>query len=69
MKPDNSLSSAQVEYQRGVNAGKKLAFDAAIAVVNLIELQEDGTYKYGATGYSNPVSAVEDVLIKLRNTL
>jgi hypothetical protein len=66
MKPDNSLSSAQVEYQRGVNAGKQLAFDAALEAIAVVKLQHDGTYKLGNTGYSNPLSAAADAIINLK---
>jgi hypothetical protein len=65
MKPDNNLS-AQVEYQRGLDAGKQIAFDAALIAITQVQLQQDGTYKLGNTGYSNPLSAAEDAIINLK---
>jgi hypothetical protein len=59
MKPDNSLSSAQVEYQQ-------LAFAAALEAIAVVKLQNDGTYKLGNTGYSNPLSAAADAIINLK---
>jgi hypothetical protein len=68
MMQNKSLSAVQVEYQRGISVGKQLALDAALEAITAIKLQKNGTYKLGNTGYSNPLDAVEDVLINLRKS-
>lgn len=65
MNNDNMMSAASVEYIRGYCDGEKQGLQAAIGLLSLIEQQPDGTYKVGITGYSDPISAMEDIIQKV----
>jgi hypothetical protein len=66
MNNDTMMSSASVEYTRGLREGKLLGhqhgLQDAITLLHLIELQPDGTYTAIDTVYTDPLQAVTDII-------